>query len=233
MLEAYHDERSHGEDTESIDSNDNVKTTTGIVGSFSRRTCKSLIRLASAAYLRFLEGECAAYVQLLLHDSPLWRTTRESLFKALKNHLKLTFKKYAKEYEVDMKCRGEKGKEQASTLASRHRLRTGFIRGMLMDEVLSGRFPTDSRRNSYRTNDPNNFRGLHGNEHRDGGADDDFTGNIMKCYRRRRMPLYCKEYPWYLKIYLFQLNIFSQRSRVIKTSWTEVWVGVLFRWISC
>ena len=169
---------SDGEDTDSATSDDEGRLTTEIVGTLGRRSCKSLIRLASSAYLRFLEGECAAYVQLFLHDSPLWRTTRDSLFKAMKSHLKYTFKKYAKEYEVELKCR-EKGNDQATTLASRHRLRTGFIRGMLMDEVLSGRFPTDSRRNSYRTNDPNNFRGLHGNEHGDGGADDDFTGNII------------------------------------------------------
>lgn len=173
------DEGSDGEDTESVTSDDEGRLTTGIVGTLGRRSCKSLIHLASSAYLRFLEGECAAYVQLFFHDSPLWRATRDSLFIAMKNHLKYTFKKYAKEYEVDLKCRGEKGNDQATTLASRHRLRTGFIRGMLMDEVLSGRFPTDGRRNSYRTNDPNNFRGLHGNEHADGGADDDFTGNLI------------------------------------------------------
>ena len=64
--------------------------------------------------------------------------------------------------------------QQAANLACRNRLRTGFVRGMLMDEVLSGRFPTDGRRNSYRTNDPSNFRGLRGNG--GDGSNDDLTG---------------------------------------------------------
>ena len=174
------DDASDGVDTESITSGEEVTQSTGIARTLGRRSCKSLIRLASSAYLRFLERECSTYVQLLLHDSPLWRSTRNALFNAMKNHIRDTFQRYAKEYEVEIKSRGDKGsKEQATTLASRHRLRTGFIRGMLMDDVLSGRFPTDSYRNSYRTNDPNNYRGLHGNEH-GGESDSDHTGMIIK-----------------------------------------------------
>ena len=174
------DDASDGASTESITSGEEVTQTTGIARTLGRRSCKSLIRLASSAYLRFLERECSTYVQLLLHDSPLWRSTRNALFNAMKNHIRDTFQRYAKEYEVEIKSRGDKGsKEQATTLASRHRLRTGFIRGMLMDDVLSGRFPTDSFRNSYRTNDPNNYRGLHGNEH-GGEADSDHTGMIIR-----------------------------------------------------
>ena len=170
------DDQSDGADTESVASDDEGTQQSGIARTLGRRSCKSLIRLASSAYLRFLERECATYVQLLLHDSPLWRSTRDSLFNAMKCHLRHTFQRYAKEYEVEIKSRGGKGNEQATTLASRHRLRTGFIRGMLMDEVLSGRFPTDSFRNSFRTNDPNNYRGLHGNEHGGGDAESDLTG---------------------------------------------------------
>ena len=166
---------SDGADTESVASEDEGRKTAAAVRVLSRRSCKSLIRLASSSYLRFLERECATYVQLLLHDSRLWRSTRDALFRAMKNHIRNTFQRYAKEYEVESKCREEKENEKATTLASRHRLRTGFIRGMLMDEVLSGRFPTDSFRNSYRTNDPNNYRGLHGNEH-GGDSDSDLTG---------------------------------------------------------
>ena len=171
---------SNGDDTESAASNGEDRTTTETVGAFGRRSCKSLIRLACSAYLRFLEGECAAYVQLFVHDSPLWRETRDSLFRAMKIHLKNTFHKYAKEYEhyeTHIKCSGEKGSARIANMACRHRLRTGFIRGMLMDEVLSGRFPTDMRRNSYRTNDPSNFRGMHGNEHANGAADEEIIGN--------------------------------------------------------
>ena len=172
------DDESDGADTESVASEDTGRETV-IVRSIGRRSCKSLIRLSSSAYLRFLERECAAYIQLLLHDSPLWKTTRDSLLSAMKNHLRHTFQRYAKEYEIEIKCRGEKVNEQATTLASRHRLRTGFIRGMLMDEVLSGRFPTDTFRNSYRTNDPNNYRGLRGSEH-GGDTDTDRTGKKRK-----------------------------------------------------
>lgn len=175
------DDGSEGADTESVTSEEDVTQQSGIAGTLGRRSCKSLIRLASSAYLRFLERECATYVQLLLHDSPLWRSTRNALFNAMKNHIRTTFQRYAKEYEVEIKNKGDKGGkgEQATTLASRHRLRTGFIRGMLMDDVLSGRFPSDSFRNSYRTNDPNNYRGLHGNEH-GGEADSDLTGLFTK-----------------------------------------------------
>ena len=177
---AEEDDASEGADTESITSEEDVTQPTGITRTLGRRSCKSLIRLASSAYLRFLERECATYVQLLLHDSPLWKSTRNALFNAMKNHIRNTFQRYAKEYEVEIKGRGEKGgsSEQATTLASRHRLRTGFIRGMLMDDVLSGRFPSDSFRNSYRTNDPNNYRGLHGNEH-GGESDSDLTGMML------------------------------------------------------
>ena len=106
----------------------------------------------------------------------------------MKNHIRKTFKRYAKEYEVESKCREEKENEKATTLASRHRLRTGCIRGMVMDEVLSGRFPTDSFRNSYRTNDPNNYRGLHGNEH-GGDSDSDLTG--IHRIKLRKFPIMC------------------------------------------
>ena len=120
IVENTDDDGSDGADTESVPSDNEAPQQSGIARTLGRRSCKSLIRLASSAYLRFLEKECATYVQLLLHDSPLWRSTRDALFNAMKYHLRHTFQRYAKEYEVEIKSRGGK------TIRDWHYVSAGF-----------------------------------------------------------------------------------------------------------
>ena len=93
----------------------------------SQRHPQSLVHAALVSYLKFLELECASYVMLTNLNSALWNPVKEKLFHGLKNHLKSTFK----------------GDPHQS----------GLVRTVLINQVLSGRYPSSKLKNNYVCND--------------------------------------------------------------------------------
>jgi hypothetical protein len=87
----------------------------------------SLMHSSLHAYLKFLEVECASYVMLTNLNSALWNPVKDKLFKGLKQHLERNFK-------------GDVNQ-------------SGLVRTLLMDKVLSGRYPTARLKNAYVCND--------------------------------------------------------------------------------
>lgn len=88
---------------------------------------RSLVHFSLVRYLDFLEEECASYVMLSNLNSALWNPVKERLFQCLKDHLKATFK------------------DDSNT--------SGLIRTVLMNQVLSGRYPSNKFKNPYVCND--------------------------------------------------------------------------------
>ncbi len=88
----------------------------------------SLLHITLHSYLTFLENECATYVMLTTLNSALWNPVKDKLMKTLKAHLRNTFQ--------------DKSQQQS-----------GLVRTLMIDRVLSGKYPSVKYKNPYFSND--------------------------------------------------------------------------------
>ena len=98
------------------------------ISRMSRTTPNSLVHLSLVSYLKFLEAECANYVMLTNLNSVLWNPVKDKLFETLKDHLDRTFKDDSNQ--------------------------SGLIRTVLINQVLSGRYPSAKYKNAYHSINP-------------------------------------------------------------------------------